>query len=176
MPSYGPESPPHEWELGEDGRAAARRLAAVLPRDARLVASSEPKAFQTLAPMGQMPTDPRFDEVARVEPWEGEYRRLRHEYVSGFDHAGWEPRAAVAVRFEAAVREHLDAAQGRPLIIATHGMAMTVWLTSRRMLADPAEFWAQLRFPDAHIVDLHPRRAAVVRHPGLATLRFDGAR
>lgn len=164
MPAHGPEMPPHEWELGEEGRAAALRLAAVLPRHARLVASTEPKAFQTLVPMGQTLHDPRFDEVARIEPWEGEYRRLRREYVSGVDHADWESRTVVADRFEAAVREHVDAAQGRPLIIATHGMAMTVWLASRGLVANPAEFWAQLRFPDAHIVDLHPRRAAVVCH------------
>lgn len=33
-------------------------------------------------------------------------------------------------------------------------MAMTVWLTARIGLPDPGAFWADLRFPDAHSVDL----------------------
>ena len=41
----------------------------------------------------------------------------------------------------------------RPLLVATHGMAMTVWLTARFRLADPGSFWECLRFPDAHLVD-----------------------
>jgi broad specificity phosphatase PhoE len=153
MPSHGPQTPAHEWALGADGHAAAQRLAATLPADALLVASAEPKAFQTLEPAGPTLRDPRFNEVTRIEPWEGEYLRLRREYVSGTDHPDWEPRAAVAARFDAAVREHLTAAQGKPLIIATHGMAMTIWLTSHQLLGAPATFWSQLRFPDAHIVD-----------------------
>ena len=165
MPSYGPETPAHEWELGTDGHAAARRLAAALPSSAHLVASNEPKAFQTLASAGPVLRDPRFNEVSRTEPWEGEYRRLRREYVSGTDHTDWEPRTAVAARFDAAVREHLATAHGMPLIIATHGMAMTIWLTSRRLLDDPAAFWSDLRFPDAHIIDHDNNPRAVTRHP-----------
>jgi broad specificity phosphatase PhoE len=152
MPSHGPQTPAHEWELGADGHTAAHRLAAALPNSALLVASAEPKV-QTLAPAGTTLRDSRLNEVTRVEPWEGEYLRLRREYVSGTDHADWEPRAAVAARFEAAVREHLASAQGKPLIIATHGMAMTIWLTSHQLLGDPATFWSELRFPDAHIVE-----------------------
>lgn len=165
MPSYGPQSPAHEWELSADGHAAACQLATVLPADALLVTSTEPKAVQTLAPTGPALRDSRFNEVTRVEPWEGEYRRLRREYVSGTDHTDWESRTAVAARFDAGVREHLDRAQGRPLIITTHGMAMTIWLTSRHLLNDPAAFWADLRFPDAHIVDQDDRSRAVTRHP-----------
>jgi broad specificity phosphatase PhoE len=165
MPSYGPQTPAHEWELGSDGHAAARRLAAALPSGALLVAGTEPKAYQTLAPAGPALRDLRFNEVARIEPWEGDYRRgRRRAYVSGTDHAGWEPRAAVAARFEVAVREHLASAEGKPLIIATHGMAMTIWLTSHRLLDDPGAFWSDLRFPDAHIVD-DDRPGTVTRHP-----------
>jgi broad specificity phosphatase PhoE len=171
MPLYGQHAPAHEWELGADGHAAARRLAAALPTGALLVASAEPKAYQTLAPAGVVLRDTRFNEVARVEPWEGEYRRLRREYVSGVDHSDWEPRTSVAARFEAAVREHLASAQGKPLIIATHGMAMTIWLTSRGLLDDPAAFWAGLRFPDAHTVVRSEggEIGAVSRFPAIAS-------
>lgn len=41
----------------------------------------------------------------------------------------------------------------RPLLVATHGMAMTVWLMARLRLTDPGSFWEHLRFPDAHLVD-----------------------
>lgn len=152
MPEASPDSPPHEWPLGAAGRAAARVLAAELPAGGYLVASEEPKAWQTLAPAGEVVRDPRFNEVGRVESWGGEFRRLRRSYVDGADHPGWEPRSRVADRFGAAVTDHLAAAGGRPLVVATHGMAMTVWLDRRGELADPGEFWAALRFPDVRRV------------------------
>ncbi|MGH8833465.1 MAG: histidine phosphatase family protein [Actinomycetes bacterium] len=162
MPAFGPDVPAHEWELSEDGRTAAAVLARLLPAGARLVGSNEPKAWQTLEPAGSVDDrDARFNEVFRVgEPWEGEFRELRHAYVTGFDHDGWEPRADVARRFDAGVTEQLAVAGEVPLVVASHGMAMTVWLTARIGLADPGEFWAGLCFPDAHQVDL---RAGTIR-------------
>lgn len=160
MPAFGPDAPAHTWELSEEGLSAARSLCDTLRQEAPealLAASAEPKAWQTLGPAdaaGAVRRDPRFNEVERVEPWGGEFRRLRREYVDGADHPDWEPRTDVAGRFDAAMAEHLDAARGRPLIVATHGMAMTVWLTARIGLPDPGAFWAGLRFPDAHRVDL----------------------
>ncbi|ACU73721.1 Phosphoglycerate mutase [Catenulispora acidiphila DSM 44928] len=154
MPAFGPQAPPHQWPLSEDGRTAATLLADILPKDSRLVASAEPKAWQTLEPAGQPERDPRFNEIWRTEPWGGNYRQRRREYVEGVDHPEWEPRAQVAERFGAAVAEHLAIADDRPLVVATHGMAMTVWLTARIGLSDPGTFWAELQFPDAHRVDL----------------------
>jgi broad specificity phosphatase PhoE len=160
MPSYGPEVPPDRWELSDDGRAAACRLAGVLPSGALLAASAEPKAWQTLEPLGAVLRDRRFNEVSRVEPWEGDYLQLRREYVNGANHAGWEARCDVEERFGEAVGDHLSAADGRPVIIATHGMAMTIWLTTAIGLPDPGGFWRDLRFPDAHRVDLGARTLA----------------
>jgi broad specificity phosphatase PhoE len=155
MPAFGPDVPPDTWPLSDEGRAAARTLTAHLPANALLVASTEPKAYQTLADLGPVRRDARFGEVRREgEPWDGPFRELRRAYVDGADHPGWEPRSAVAARFDAGVREHLAAAVGRPLIVASHGMAMTVWLSTRLELADPGSFWAELRFPDALTVDL----------------------
>lgn len=153
-PASEPQTPPHQWPLSQDGQAAARLLAGSLPPDSFLVASTERKAWQTLEPAGQVVRDPRFGEVRRTEPWEGEYRRLRRQYVDGADHPDWEPRSQVAERFGDAVGECLAIAQDRPLIVASHGMAMTVWLTARIGLPDPGAFWADLRFPDALRVDL----------------------
>ena len=158
MPAFSPDVPADEWTLSAEGLAAAQVLAGHLPAGARLVASTEPKAYQTLEPAGPVLRDGRFAEVRREgEPWDGPFRELRRSYVSGVDHAGWEPRSAVAARFEAGVREHLAAANGQPLVVASHGMAMTVWLSTRLGLPDPGQFWADLRFPDAIWVD--PSRA-----------------
>jgi broad specificity phosphatase PhoE len=98
--------------------------------------------------------DRRFNEVSRAEPWEGNYLELRCEHVDGANHAGWEARCHVEERFGAAVSDHLSAADSTPVIIATHGMAMTIWLAAAIGLPDPAGFWCNLRFADAHRVDL----------------------
>lgn len=161
MPAYGPTVPAHEWTLSPEGWQAARRLITHLPRDARFVASDEPKAWQTLG--GDATRDRRFNEVTRVEPWEGNYRELRRAYVEGVDHTDWEPRAEVAERFDGGITEHLALSGERPLVVATHGMAMTVWLKARLGLHAPGDFWADLRFPDAHLVDLDS--GAVERAP-----------
>jgi len=156
MPTYRRDAQPHEWQLSEDGRAAAAVLARLLPAGARLVGSAEPKAWQTLEPAGPVhDRDARFNEVSRTgEPWGGDFQVWRRTYVSGTDHPGWEPRAQVAARFNAGVTDQLAAARDGALVVASHGMAMTIWLTARFGLNDPGEFWAGLRFPDAHLVDL----------------------
>lgn len=155
-PAATPDVSPHAWVLSDDGRAAAMRLVAALPADAYLVSSAEPKAWQTLEG-DRLPVvrDARFNEVAREnDPWDDDYRVRRRAYVEGVEHLGWEPRAAVAERFDVGVTERLAEANGRPVVIASHGMAITTWLSSRLGLTDPGEFWSQLRFPDAHHVDL----------------------
>src|SRR5215475_2266392 len=90
MPAYTPEIPAHEWELAPDGREAPEQLARELPEDAYLVASNEPKAWQTLEPAGRpVARDPRLCEVWREEPWEADFRELRRSYVDGTVHPGW---------------------------------------------------------------------------------------
>jgi broad specificity phosphatase PhoE len=88
----------------------------------------------------------------------------------GSDPASWElsaggrgavralaPQATVAGRFAAAIAECEFLAGDRDLVIASHGMAMTVWLDEVIGLADPAAFWADLQFPDLLKVDLPAR-------------------
>ena len=181
MPAFGPRTPPHEWPLGNDGHAAAQVLADALPVGSHLAASAEPKAWQTLEPSGPVVCDPRFNEIRRTEPWEGNYRQLRRADVEGVDHSDWEPRTQVVERFGSAIDEHRDIAAGRPLVVATHGMAMTVWLTAGIGLPDPGAFWADLRFPDAHCVEQVGVRAVRRHgpHPAVrlrGTFRFSEAR
>jgi len=164
MPAHGPDVPARDWPLAPEGEAAARSLCELLPAGARLVASSEPKAIATVGPAGRVIPDRRFDEISRVEAYHDDFRTQRRAYVDGVDHADWEAREDVVRRFEAGVAEHLAAADGVPLVIASHGMAMTLWLTATIGLDDPGAFWAGLRFPDAHVVDLSA--GAVVRLEG----------
>ncbi len=53
------------------------------------------------------------------------------------------------MRFGRAVAEH--AAEGTPLVIASHGMVITAWLVHGRQMLRPeeaADFWEAMAFPD----------------------------
>lgn len=166
-PAYGPDAPPEQWLLGDDGHEAARSLALALPSGALLASSVEPKARQTLEPAGTVSTDERFNEVWRDEPYEGDFRARRSAYVAGADHPGWEPRADVAARFASGIAHWTSAAGDRPLVIASHGMALTIWLTEAIGLDDPEAFWLGLTMPDPHIVDLAARTVTRLESPDL---------
>lgn len=159
MPAYGPDRPAEEWPLSPEGRAAAIALRRRLPSGALFVASAEPKAYQTLEPSGEVSIDERFGEVRRDEPFDGDFRARRRAYVDGVAHPGWESHADVTARFGAGIAEWRIKAGDRPLVVASHGMALTGWLTEAIGLADPGEFWADLQLPDAFAVDLSGRRA-----------------
>jgi broad specificity phosphatase PhoE len=151
MPDASADTPPGEWQLTEAGAAQAAGLRCRLPAGALLVASTEVKAIETIAAAH---TDDRFDEVRRDEPFGGDFRARRRAYVAGAVPPGWEPHAEVAGRFDAGVRHWRTVAGDRPLVVASHGMAMTIWLTAAATVADPGAFWAALRFPDLLMVDL----------------------
>ncbi|MBB5874603.1 broad specificity phosphatase PhoE [Allocatelliglobosispora scoriae] len=139
LPACGPEAPPEEWELCYEGQAGAASLTRRLPKNALLVSSTEPKARQTLEPSA--PGHPRHAlrrGVAARESFGGNFRELRYAYVSGTDHQGWEPRSEVVARFTDTIAQCLDRANGRPLVVASHGMALTTWLTAAVGLPDPA--------------------------------------
>jgi len=155
MPAVDLSVPPQEWEL--EGSVPPLGL----PADSYLAASTEPKALGTVAPFGPVVTDPRFGEITRAadESDEG-WRERRLAYVEGADHPGWEPRSAVVARFDDGVNDHWVRAAGRPLVVASHGMAMTLWLTARIGLDAPGAFWSSLRLPDVLVVDLVARTVA----------------
>jgi broad specificity phosphatase PhoE len=136
MPEVVPGVPPHDWELGPDGRAAARELARRL-QPGRVVSSDEPKALQTaeeIARGSEIVVDARWREVARPTGWEPGYRDRARRYVGGEALAGWEPHADAIARVRSATRGD---------IVVTHGLAMTLYL------GQTVDFWEELRFPDA---------------------------
>lgn len=155
-PAASEDRAPETWELTAAGVVAARALAERLPADAVLVASPEPKALQTLAPAGPVQVDARFAEVVRTrERWHDDFCERRRRYVEGAAEPGWERPVDVAARFDAGVREHRERAGDRPLVVGTHGMALTTWLVAVGALRreDAGAFWAALGFPDALAVD-----------------------
>jgi broad specificity phosphatase PhoE len=158
MPDATPETPPNRWTLSDEGRRAAALLRDLLPSGAKLVSSTEPKAWETLGGGPAVIQDARFGEIERPrEKWSEDFRAIRAQYVAGAVHPGWESHHSAAARFQAGVDEHLEA--GRTLVVATHGMAMTVWLVALGALAaaDAQMFWRGLRFPDCHAVDIIAR-------------------
>jgi len=153
MPVVDPATDPATWPLSPADTAAAATLAQRIPPRAVLVSSDERKALATLvAAAGSRPVaaDPRLREVVRPRAQAGE--DVRRAYVAACRApAGWEPHHDVAARLDAAVDAHRVA--GRPLVLAGHGMAFTVWLAARGLVADPAAFWADLGFPDLLALD-----------------------
>jgi broad specificity phosphatase PhoE len=154
MPELDPAVPPHRWRLGERGHIAARALR--LPPGASLVASDEIKAIETVrAASGgaDVRPDAGFAEVRRPAAWRPDHKILARAYVDGAHHDGWEPRAEVVARFDAAITRH--AVPGPAvLVVGTHGMALTCWLAAHgRITGTPGAFWAALAFPD--VVEVH---------------------
>ncbi|MEU4425729.1 hypothetical protein AB0F81_34330 [Actinoplanes sp. NPDC024001] len=172
MPAVDPEVPADRWPLAWDSRVAARLLRLHVSHPAYYVSSTELKAAQTMQEIAgaqRVLTDAGLAEVHRPHVWFSDdgYREAALAYAGGSCPSGWEPQAAVIARFDAAVVRHAAAAaaQGRTLIIGTHGLAPTVWMASRyRLDPDPASFWAQLRFPDIVEIDLRTERISCLTH------------
>ena len=169
MPHIDADVPPHRWQLGAEGRTAAAALRGAVPDPAYLVASDEPKAVETMRELAghrDIPMDQGFAEVRRRKFWttNDEYRDLARSYLDGAEHPAWEAHQAVVDRFDAAlVRNSARAVDaGRPLVVGTHGMAMTLWLASRKLIEGSSiAFCEALRFPDVIDVDLETGRAVV---------------
>ena len=87
-----------------------------------------------LQPAGPVASDPRRRDQP-VEAYNDDFRRNRRAYVERHGPTGLEPREHVVRRFDAGVREQAEA--GGPLVLATHGMAMTP-ATATIGLDDPA--------------------------------------
>ncbi|WP_045743222.1 MULTISPECIES: histidine phosphatase family protein [Actinoplanes] len=173
MPAIDPGVPADRWSLAWDSRVAARLLRLHVSHPAYYVASTEPKAAQTMQEIAgaqRVATDAGLAEVHRPDVWfadEQEYHAAARAYAAGQSPDGWEPRDEVIARFDAAVLRHAEAAaaQGRTLVIGTHGLAPTVWMASRYQLdPDPASFWEGLRFPDIIEINLRTETVSCLVH------------
>jgi hypothetical protein len=91
MPYVRPHVDPAAWPLSAAGRMAARQLMAKIPADSVLVASDEPKAWQTLSPDGDRHVlrDNRLGEVRRAERFTSDFERARRDYAFGGQVGPW---------------------------------------------------------------------------------------
>jgi broad specificity phosphatase PhoE len=154
MPDAQARDASHLSHLGASGRAAARRLAGALPRDALVLTSQEPRSVQTAEEIaavrgGDVRVDARVREARRPHHWDERHTERARRYVAGQHYVGWEPQESVARRFDAGVQAGIERRDGAPLVIVNHGLAMTLWLQSVGAVADVVGFWAGLAFPDA---------------------------
>lgn len=159
MPEVKPGVASKLWALGESSREDCVLLAHALPPEISAIYSSEePKAKETADVLGlrlglPVDVDTRFGEVDRPQVWDRDYREVAAAYLAGREEPGWEARSAVVTRFGGAVRQALAAASA-DVIVATHGLAMTLWVGAAVGLEDPVPWWRELTFPDAWRVDL----------------------
>lgn len=152
-PQVDPATDPRDWNLSAAGRAAAAGLRSRIPTGATFATSDEPKAIDTLRAVtdGKFAIDARFGEVRRpIEPIGNGFRAVRRDWVAGVvdaRHEGWEPPGEVAARFAAG----LDALDNDVVVVATHGMVLTAWLTCIGFVRpgeEAAAFWEHLALPD----------------------------
>jgi broad specificity phosphatase PhoE len=83
------------------------------------------------------------------------------DYLGGRRLPGWEPQEEVAARFEAAVLDAMRATD-RPVVVFTHGQALTLWLQRLGAITDAVGFWSRLAMPDAVPVEVQTRRGRLV--------------
>ena len=159
-PAQDPNVPPPQWSLSEDGRAAARALAAKLTHlaPAAVVSSPEIKALETVRILTEglgleVETDPAFAELHRPKwpfsdtgTFEARVVALLETPHLSID--GAEPAGEAAARFSEGLFRHAS----RPLMVGTHGTILAAYLGLQTGGHD-AEFWKSLRLPEALLLD-----------------------
>jgi broad specificity phosphatase PhoE len=161
MPAPTEGAHPTDWHLDERARADAARMAGRLEVGVgvgRLVSSTEPKALETAAAIGErwgVPVEPDDRLREAVRPWIGAgYRAVVHRYLRGDLPDGWEPHVEVARRVGAVVSAARVAAEGAPVVVVSHGLALALHLAERLGTGfDREQFWSSLSFPDAWALD-----------------------
>jgi broad specificity phosphatase PhoE len=120
-----------------------------------VIASTERKAIETAEALADARDIAAFEEFREVrKPWFDEaddHRAAAARYLAGEALADWEPLAEAAGRFQAGIDAHRGV---EDLVIATHGIVMSAWLTTVADVPDPFRFWSELRMPDTWEVDL----------------------
>lgn len=160
QPAIDPARPPPEWPLSGEGRAAAEALAERLSayQPAAAVASPEPKALET----GEI-VAARFGLAIAADAGFAEHHRptlpfaAREEFearMAAFfadpkePFFGGESGEAARARFARTLDRHAP----RPLLVASHGTILSLYLAPLLRL-DPFELWTSLRLPEAFVLD-----------------------
>lgn len=132
-----PATPPHTWDLSDEGRRDALLLR--FPSVDRLLAGPEPRMASTVAHLGPVEVDDRFAE-SRAIGWlgEGAFATAIERYFAGEEPApGWERAAEVVARFELV--------DGAAIVSGGRAIAAVV---AHHTGCDGLALWRALRFPD----------------------------
>lgn len=153
-----------EWGLDPAGEPLLEQLAG-LPHWAsayRVVSSTEPKALKTAEAIVRRHHLPAPEPMAALcELRKGSFVSNHAEVVARLFQfpdepaaEGWETGSAALARFSEAVTQLIESARGRDLIVVSHGVVLSLYLSrlQGRSRVDPAE-WAAIRMPDYCIVD-----------------------
>lgn len=152
-PVVDPLLPASSWALTAEGATAAQALTLDLTGTA-VVSSPERKALQTIAlatgiPLEQVPIDPAFREVDRVEAVSPGFLAARRAWVGGMlddRHARWESPPRAVARVTAGIERR----PGRHLIVGIHGMVLTAWMVAHGHIGagnEAVDFWERMPFP-----------------------------
>lgn len=158
-PRIDENTPPPDWELSEEGRALASRLAdALVPlRPDAIFTSDEPKALQTAeaiaARLGLQPTTirPLREHDRKGEPFLRSDQEFQRRLQELFDRPaervyGRESAEEALSRFEAAVRQITDEPSIARPVVVTHATVLALYLASRTHRSAP-EIWKRLAMP-----------------------------
>ena len=165
MPVKLAARPSREWVLGDEGRAAAARLAGRLGGDGieRFVSSTEPKARETAAIMAgalgvpcapaeglheqEREGAPLFADPADFDAVMREFFARPGECVFGQESAD-----QACARYEAALERIIAGVDGA-LGVVSHGTVMTLFI-ARHNRVDAFELWRSLGLPSSAVLSL----------------------
>ncbi|MBA4182039.1 MAG: hypothetical protein C0506_15725 [Anaerolinea sp.] len=163
------------WWLGESAREDCVLLAHALPDGLTdpMYSSTEPKAAETAAVIAlrrglRVEHDAAFAEVDRPTTWDEDYQAAAREYLTRGERPGWEPAHQVLARFTAGVQRAMAATGAGDLLVANHGMALSIYAASVGSI-NLVPFWGALTFPDAWRLDLESGTVARLFEGGLPT-------
>ena len=159
-PKIDPDTPPSQWELCPDGRAAAEKLAERLARFAPVAAVSSPevKALETAKILSAglkipLEVDPGLSEHKRQHPSFGTEAEFQARIAEVFAHPqrpapGGESAEQACERLTQTLVRH----KARPLLAVTHGTVLSLYV-AKLLDLDAHDLWRNLHTPDAFVFD-----------------------
>ena len=163
-----PEVPPQEWELTDEGRAAAERLARleVFAGIETVVTSPERKARGTAEPIAaaagvELRVEPDLREAERDAPAVDDraaFVARVNVWLGGGDVPGWEERDVASARIVDCISRILDEVSG-DLVVVSHGTVLSLYLAwVRRHERVDLDEWEAIPLPAVAVVDPAARR------------------
>lgn len=161
MPVIVPGTPSTEWLLGDATREDCVLLAHALPERLapQILHSGEAKARQTAEVIAlrrglSIAEDSRLAEAVRDRNvWIDDFQAAVVRSLTSEGEPGWEPKQQVIDRFAAAVEDQFEQQPEGDIVVASHGQALSLYLSSRTNI-DLVSFWKALTLPDAWRLDL----------------------